>query len=379
MIVVVGSRRDVPLADYPGSATIISGSDPDMAGASRGTDAILRRRAEVTTTHLGPGRNKIFIRGMSESSINGVTQATVGQYLGDYRVNYNAPDPDLRLVDIDRIEILEGPQGTLYGAGTLGGILRILPAPPDTSSVSGALSAGASTTAHGDAGYDGSATLNLPLGPRVAVRGSLYHVEEGGYIDDAGLGIDDVNRVSTTGGRLAARLLPSDEWTIDAMVIKQRICGDDAQYTEGWLPPLQKFSALKQPFRSDYELVGLSAHRDGWNCDFTLSVSHTDQKSFERFDAVPLPNFPVLLAYDLTTRVRMFSAEARLNGISDNGINWVIGAAAYANASKQDRDVEFFFETVPRNAVSNDVLDLAVSGKRRSQLPRTSTSPWVAG
>jgi outer membrane receptor protein involved in Fe transport len=70
------------------------------------------------STQLGPGRNKLFIRGVADSSFTGPTQATVGQYLGDVRLNYNAPDPDLNLYDIARVEVVEGPQGTLYGAGS---------------------------------------------------------------------------------------------------------------------------------------------------------------------------------------------------------------------------------------------------------------------
>src|SRR3546814_5101990 len=88
-------------------------------------DSILSRTASVSSTHLGPGRNKLFIRGIADSSFTGPTQSTVGQYFGDIRLSYNAPDPDLRLYDIDNVEILEGPQGTLYGAGSLGGIIPV--------------------------------------------------------------------------------------------------------------------------------------------------------------------------------------------------------------------------------------------------------------
>ncbi|WP_163278767.1 Plug domain-containing protein, partial [Enterobacter hormaechei] len=74
------------------------------------------RVASLASTHLGPGRNKLFIRGIADSSFVGPTQATVGQYWGNSRITYSAPDPDLKLYDIGRVEVLEGPQGTLYGA-----------------------------------------------------------------------------------------------------------------------------------------------------------------------------------------------------------------------------------------------------------------------
>jgi len=84
----------------------------------------------LASTNLGTGRNKIFIRGVADSSFNGPSQSIVGQYLGDVRLTFNAPDPDLELYDIARVEVLEGPQGTLYGAGSLGGVVRVCPARP---------------------------------------------------------------------------------------------------------------------------------------------------------------------------------------------------------------------------------------------------------
>ncbi|MBS1240320.1 MAG: fyuA 14, partial [Proteobacteria bacterium] len=118
-IVVVGSKRDMLLADYPGDVEMIEGEDLTFGGAG-GTDKITQRIPTVSSTHLGSGRNKLFIRGIADSSFTGPTQSTVGQYFGDLRLSYNAPDPDLRLTDLQRVEILEGPQGTLYGAGALG-------------------------------------------------------------------------------------------------------------------------------------------------------------------------------------------------------------------------------------------------------------------
>ena len=105
----------------------------DDLGAGHGRAAARRLIARLPGVDLDPsraGRNKLFIRGIADSSFNGPTQATVGQYLGETRLNYNAPDPDLRLHDIERIEILQGPQGTLYGAGSLGGVIRVMPNVP---------------------------------------------------------------------------------------------------------------------------------------------------------------------------------------------------------------------------------------------------------
>jgi iron complex outermembrane receptor protein len=129
-ILVTASKIDQPYDSYAGAVQMLNGRDLAFGG-ERGTESVLNRLASVASTHLGSGRNKLFIRGIADSSFTGPTQATVGQYLGDLRLSYNAPDPDLRLHDIKSVEVLEGSQGTLYGAGSLGGIIRLVPNDPD--------------------------------------------------------------------------------------------------------------------------------------------------------------------------------------------------------------------------------------------------------
>src|SRR5690606_37061274 len=152
-IIVTASKIDQPSNDFAGTVDMLDGGDLRFGG-ERGTDSIVSRLASVASTHLGPGRNKLFIRGIADSSFTGPTQATVGQYLGDLRLSYNAPDPDRRLQDINRVEVLEGSQGTLYGAGSLGGIIRLVPNDPDPRGFSLETTAGVSLTQHGDPGGD---------------------------------------------------------------------------------------------------------------------------------------------------------------------------------------------------------------------------------
>jgi hypothetical protein len=92
-IVVTATKRDIPIGSYPGGVQIVEGSELSAAESLRGTEAIEARVASVASTHLGPGRNKLFIRGIADSSFVGPTQATVGQYWGNSRITYSAPDP----------------------------------------------------------------------------------------------------------------------------------------------------------------------------------------------------------------------------------------------------------------------------------------------
>lgn len=106
---------------HPGSA----GPDPALDTASVASDV-----EGLTLTALGPGRNRMFLRGVADSPFNGASQSTVALLVDDARLTYSAPDPDLRLVDVDRVEILKGPQGSLYGTGALGGIIASSPTVP---------------------------------------------------------------------------------------------------------------------------------------------------------------------------------------------------------------------------------------------------------
>ena len=163
-IVITASKRDLRFSSFGGTVHVIEPNAGKFeANGGEGTKGILDMLPVLASTHLGPGRDKIYVRGVADSSFNGPSQSVVGLYLGDVRLTYNAPDPDLALYDVDRIELLEGPQGTLYGTGSLGGVLRFVPSRPQFDHFSGSASAGAMITAHGGAGTDASGMLNLPL------------------------------------------------------------------------------------------------------------------------------------------------------------------------------------------------------------------------
>ncbi len=184
----------------------------------------------IASTYLGAGRNKLFIRGIADSSFTGPTQATVGQYFGDLRLSYNAPDPDLRLADLAAVEVLEGPQGTLYGAGSLGGLIRLVPNAPDPTRFAGSAMLGGSATTNGAPGAGCAGGAQPPLiADRLAIRLVADSASEGGYIDKPLLGRTDVNRTRIAGGRAAVKADLGGGWSVEAVGIGQRIRGADSQ------------------------------------------------------------------------------------------------------------------------------------------------------
>ena len=337
-IIVTASKRYTPLPRYAGMVEAIDANLFSSGEASGGTATLLARVASLSSTHAGNGRNKLFIRAIADSGVAGPTQATTGQYLGDMRLNYAAPDPDLKLYDVGRVEILEGPQGTLYGAGSLGGIIRIMPNAPNLGEFGGQVSAGLSATQHGAPGGDLSATINLPIMPeKIALRVVGYGVQEGGYIDDVSRDLNDVNRTRTYGGRAALRFAPDENWTVDLNGVYQHIHGRDAQYATQSLDRRQRASSVAQPYFSDYLLGNIRVERQWDSLRFVSSTGFVHHELAESYDATQQDGPSAL--FRQRNDIDIFSTENRLVRDLDNGLGWILGASYLQSQSKLRRSL----------------------------------------
>ncbi|MCK8456924.1 TonB-dependent receptor [Sphingomonas faeni] len=366
-IVVTGSKRDVRLRDFAGQVALLDGVDLALGGAG-GTEAILARLASVSSTHLGAGRNKLFIRGIADSSFTGPTQTTVGQYFGDLRLSYNAPDPDLRLYDIASVEVLEGPQGTLYGAGSLGGIIRTVPNAPELGAVSASIAGGLSATWHGDPGADLGVTLNVPLGERVALRVVGYGVSEGGYIDNPVLDRRDVNRTRIGGGRAMLRLDAGNGWTVDLGGIGQWTKGDDSQYADRDAPPLTRSSAIVQGFSADYTMGQVVVSGAIGGLKVKSSTGIVGQALTERYDAtLPEGEARVFAQRNATS---MIANETRVWRPMRNGFGWVVGGSFTQNRTRLSRSLGPVDALAPVTGVTNSIDEATLYGEGSVQLVR---------
>lgn len=346
-IIVTGSKRDRFLSNYPGSVSIIGGTQLSRFAAAPDTDALARISPTLQSTHLGPGRNKLFLRGIADSSFNGSGAALVGIYINDLRLNYNAPDPALRLYDIDRVEILEGPQSTLYGAGSIAGLVRITPRPPDPAAASGEAWTAGALTSHGSAGGEFGAIVNMPLvSDRVALRIVAYAARDGGYIDDVERDRRDVNRTGTIGGRGTIRANLADSWTLDLSGITQRIRNRDAQYAERDQSELTRSSIAAQPssnlFRAGY---GVLSGRIG-----SMNVSSTTGIVGQSLQQIFIPddgNHETI--YHQHDVIRLLTEELRLSSLPDARLGWVAGVSALQS------------RTATSATISSDSLDRSLS------------------
>ena len=276
VVVTAGRQPELP-GRTPYSVTAVSGTQLDATGTTDLT-RVSEQIAGMTVTNLGPGRDKVLLRGMSDGAFTGLTQSTVGLYVDNVPVTYNAPDPDLRLIDVDRLEIMRGPQGTLYGAGSLGGIVRIVTRRPDLDERSGTIEVARSQTQSGGPNTDLAITGNTPiLAGRVGLRGSIYSETSSGYLDDLNQGQRNTNRSQRQGGRIALRAAVTPNWSLTAGLIHQAISTRDSQYALAGLGALNRANLVAEPHVNTFDERYLTLEGEGeWGrlVGSSASLSH---------------------------------------------------------------------------------------------------------
>lgn len=342
-IIVTAQRRPASPQNTPSAVTSISTSQIESTGVEDAND-LSTLVAGMTVTNLGSGRNKVLLRGMSDGAFTGLTQSTVGIYLNRAPLTYNAPDPDLKLIDLDRIEVLRGPQGAQYGAGPIGGILRIVPRSPDPGEEVLEVSASRSTTHGGGANSDYSAIVNLPLPiANGALRAALYAEDSGGYINDVSLNLRRVNEGSRRGARVSIAFEAVPDWTVGAGGTWQRIETQDTHYIYRILGGFRRANLVREPHANDFTEAHLSVEGRGDWGRFDAMLSHVGHNFDSRYDAsVALGAFGSngrIGALDESRRIDLSVAEAVYASPSDARLRWLVGAFASSGETHATTDL----------------------------------------
>lgn len=334
-LVVTAEKRTEPLRGSPFAVSALSGDETERLGATSVSD-LTGQAPAVAETNLGPGRNKLFIRGLSDGAFTGRTQSTVGLYFDDTPISYNAPDPDLRLTDISRVEVLRGPQGTLYGSGSIGGIVRIVPEAPDPAHYAGWVQGEGVLNEHKDHSFGGEAMVNLPLlEGRAAVRAVGYYEELAGYLDNPRLGLEDVNHGKRRGGRISGLFDLDEGWQARAGWVRQDIQTADSQYTTG-NGGLERDARIREPHDNDFTQFAASLNRQGSRYGFRLSTAYIDHDLATRYDATGAFDLPAdqVAAFDEAQRVELMVAEALLTSAQGGRLRWLAGAFGSSTIEK---------------------------------------------
>jgi outer membrane receptor protein involved in Fe transport len=254
-ITVTATKRAENLQDIPISVTALGADTIEELGIVD-FDSYAQMLPTLSYKSVGPGTATLIMRGASDGGDGNASgsQPSVGLYLDEAPVTTIASNLDIHIYDIERIEALAGPQGTLFGASSQSGNLRIITNKPDTEEFVAGIDVGGSSTTGGDASYSVEGFVNVPLSDTAAIRLVGWYLDEGGYIDnvagtrnytlEGGYGYnsdpnapygrtaslsndsfiaEDTNELTKVGARAALRIDLNDNWTADASVIFQNL------------------------------------------------------------------------------------------------------------------------------------------------------------
>ena len=357
-ITVTATKRETTIQDVPFSINAQTAQDIQRTGATD-IEELSRNVAGLTVQNLGPGQSQVAIRGVSAGQIvrdqPGVKEQ-VGVYLDESVISLSLFTPDFDLYDLNRVETLRGPQGTLFGSGSVGGTIRYITNKPDRDAFDANVELGLNSVTDGDIGGAVKGMVNMPLGDgNAALRLVGYTTEYGGFIDarmESGGVKSDVNGGNRTGIRAALSFDVGESITITPRLVYQEIDVDGFNRQEVFnlfanpytttRPPVQlgdreQHLLLDEQFTDETLLadVVFEASLDAF--DFTFVASQMDREILVSRDASALtgsvsvdlgyPDAGVLLPSNLrdTTDLKQTTFEARLSSNNDGALQWLGG------------------------------------------------------
>jgi outer membrane receptor protein involved in Fe transport len=363
-IVVTGQKRSQFLKDVPMSVAILSLDDRTNGRLSLGTRDIALAAEGLALTNLGPGRNRQFIRGVADSPFNGPSQSTVAVQLDETRVTFDAPDPDLRLVDVQRVEILKGPQGPLYGSGALGGIYHIVTRKPDLASLSGNARLIGEAVQHGSPGIGGEAVINLPIETdRLGLRGVGYVLRAGGWIDNLGRN-RDANDAVVSGGRLALRWQPDTDWTLDVAGVLQNTNSRDSQYVTSSDDTTSRVARIPEPSDNDFKSIAATVEGRLGTLKLLATTSYVDHGVDYTLDSTDASSLFGVSGPSRFLDDRSFTITNHEIRISPEASSrWVAGLSYMRTQSRSIATVSTASDTLTVESLNHKVTEFAAFGE----------------
>lgn len=347
-LLVTATKRIRNPRELAVAVTAIPRTELYAAGATDAGEAA-GQLAGVLATNLGPGRNKLLLRGLSDGAYTGRARSVVATYLDDLPVNYNAPDPDFRLVDIERVEVARGPQGALYGAGSIGGIYRLVSRKPDLNNISAELRTTGALTESGAPSYAVEGHGNYPIwGDVLGARVAAYQEIQGGYLDDVGQDRSNVDRTERRGARLILLFQPNADWMLSGTVAGQHLRSEDTHYTTPGLG-LKRSVRIPEPHVNDIALATVTVRRSWGGAELNLSSGFIRHAYGSLYDATATQSlytdFARTSAYSERTRTKMLVQDIFLTSRGAGRLEWLAGL--YGSDTRTQSPSEFLAQ-VPR-------------------------------
>ena len=287
-ITVTARKRAENLQSVPESIQAISAQTIEQAGLRDMADYV-RFIPSLNIVEANPGVAMVVFRGIADAQGTFIAMPSAAVYLDEQSLVLNG-QPNPRMVDIERVEALSGPQGSLYGASAQAGVLRIVTNKPDPTAFDAYIDVDLSSTKSGDMSYDASGMINIPLSESWALRLVGFSAKDGGFIDNVlgttprfelfendGTEEKNFNDVKYTGGRIAARWFINDDWTMTAGIIYQKTNSDGrSEHDPAYAGDLKvvRFRPDQEFDKQDWTQYALTFEGDLGFADFVSATSY---------------------------------------------------------------------------------------------------------
>ena len=356
-VIVTAQLREQSITDVPFSIAAPTAQQLRERGADN-IESIAANVAGFSVQNLGPGQSQVAVRGTSSGQIArdqpGVKEQ-VGAYLDDSPISLSLFTPDMDLFDMSRVEVLRGPQGTLFGAGSLSGTVRYISNQPELGVSSSFGEVGANTITGGKVGAVVKLGANVPIGDVAALRVAGYHNQLAGYMDAVQPGGNvnkGVNGGHRSGGRAALRIAPTEGFSVVPRIVYQDVKMDGWNRIDTFnilgnpytttrptvaLGERRQYIQIGEPFTDKFALGDVTAKYDFGGANLTSVTSYTSRNILVVRDAgaltssitggsIGLPQNVYTLDAPLndSTESRVFTQELRLAG-GGAAARWVVG------------------------------------------------------
>jgi outer membrane receptor protein involved in Fe transport len=351
-VIVTASKRTESAADVPAAISVLSGEQLEAQGAFNFESYFNQVPGLSLVSNGQPGRGIVSLRGVSTGASQ--TSATVGWYLDDVQFGSSGalaiggtfvPDPDL--FDVNRIEVLKGPQGTLYGAATLGGLIKLVRNAPDPSAFAAKIAIDGNNVTEGGTGYGARGMVNVPISENSAIRAVVTTRRDAGFVDNVARNVDDENATRVSSGRVAWLYKPTETFSAEVSAFYQKSSTDGVNQTDvdprtlrptlGELQGGENFVATGDDV--EYQVYAAKLDFDLGIGTLTSVTSFAKSSDDSTTDVTNNVGFGVVLPYNQLVAFDKFSQELRLASPTNERFDWLVGAFYTKETNTWDFDI----------------------------------------
>ena len=349
-IIVTATRREESIQDVPLSITAFGQEELTKKGIV-GFDGIGRETPGVILNRPTQNFNNFTARGIATNGYNANLSSTVSVYIDELPVSTigNTTVVDPNLFDVERVEFLRGPQGTLFGSGSLSGAMRIITKSPELGYFDTAALVDFGLTNDDSFRQRYNAMVNVPIGDKVAVRAVGFYRDEEGYLDNLGTGVNNSNTLIDYGGRLVLLFQPTDRLSIKLLGSYENSDPKDSSLTSPSLGEEKRISDEPDRFTGKQLIANATLEYDFDWATLTSSSTYSDFKQRFYVDLAgtfapgSFPGAPIAFGLDADAFDNVFVQETRLASSLGGAFEFVVGGF-YLN---RRRDVDFLYRSNP--------------------------------